>query len=143
MPPGWVPENPFSGLTPEELYALGDDSEEAERLMREFDAARSSAPVVGALDGQLVRLPGYVVPLDFEGTELSEFLLVPYFGACIHVPPPPANQIVYVTTSRPYAIEQLFDAVYVTGTLSAKPFLNELGDAGYQLAATRVQPYGK
>ena len=143
IPPGWVPFDPFARLTPEELDDLTDDSELAEKLMREFELAQASAPVVGELDGAEVRIPGYVVPLDFEGTELREFLLVPYFGACIHVPPPPANQIVYVTTEDPYELGDVFDAVWVTGRLTAQGHLNEVGDAGYTLAASRIERYSE
>ena len=56
-----------------------------------------------------VRLPGFMVPTDSEGTETSEFLLVPYFGTCIHVPPPPSNPIVYVKTGAGYPMKELFD----------------------------------
>ena len=102
---------------------------------------RTSAPVVGALDGQRVRLPGFVVPLDFEDTETSEFLLVPYFGACIHVPPPPSNQIVYVKTVAGYPLKELFDPVWVTGEIRTDAHLNEVGDAGYTMQATIIEPY--
>jgi len=100
-----------------------------------------SAPVVSELDGQKIRLPGFVVPLDFEGTETSEFLLVPYFGACIHVPPPPSNQIVYVKTVASYPLQGLFEPVWVTGEIRADAYLNDLGDAGYTLQATIIEPY--
>ena len=100
-----------------------------------------SAPVVGELDGQRIRLPGYVVPLDFEATDVAEFLLVPYFGACIHVPPPPSNQIVYVTTVAGYPLKELFEPVWVTGVIRTQAYLNEVGDAGYTLKATIIEPY--
>ena len=59
--------------------------------------------VVAELNGKRVRIGGYVVPLDFEATTIKEFLLVPFVGACIHVPPPPANQIVYVKADKGFA----------------------------------------
>ena len=93
------------------------------------------------LDGRKVRLPGFVVPLDFDGTGTSEFLLVPYFGACIHVPPPPPNQIVYVTTQPGYPLQDVFDAVWVTGVISTQAHLNEVGDAGYTMQAATVEPF--
>ena len=97
--------------------------------------------MVGALDGRQVRLPGFVVPLDFQDMETSEFLLVPYFGACIHVPPPPSNQIVYVRTVAGYPIKELFDPVWVTGVISTQAHPNEVGDAGYTMQATIIEPY--
>ena len=65
-----------------------------------------------SLNGQYVKLPGYVVPLESDaGGLLSEFLLVPYYGACIHVPPPPSNQIVYVRLNKPYLLKSMEDPV--------------------------------
>ena len=90
MPPDWDPLARLKELQ-SKTDGLQDGTAEADRVMREFINAGSSAPVVNALDGQAVKLPGFVVPLDFEGKKVSEFLLVPYFGACIHVPPPPAR----------------------------------------------------
>jgi hypothetical protein len=97
--------------------------------------------VVAALDGRRVRLPGYVVPLAFEGTGTTEFLLVPYVGACIHVPPPPPNQIVLVASETPYETEGYFEAVWVTGTMRTTAMSTELAEVGYALAADRVEPY--
>ncbi|OHC44405.1 MAG: hypothetical protein A3J25_09630, partial [Pseudomonadales bacterium RIFCSPLOWO2_02_FULL_63_210] len=79
-----------------DLSQLADALSEAGPASQQQSPA---APVVKELDGQAVKLPGYIVPLDVtdEG-RVTEFLLVPYFGACIHVPPPPSNQIVHVTT---------------------------------------------
>lgn len=141
MPKDWVPFDPWNDLDQNQIQKLTDGSAEEQRMMQEYIKAKSSAPVVAALDGQRVKLPGYVVPLDFDGTEVSEFLLVPYFGACIHVPPPPSNQIVFVKSGKPYTIDGMFTAVWVTGTLTTKAVLNLVGDAGYTLAATKIEPY--
>ena len=141
IPPDWNPFALLDALLKENPDGLQDGSPEADRLLREFVTAGANAPVVQELDGQAVRLPGYVVPLDFENESVSEFLLVPYFGACIHVPPPPANQIVYVKTDANYSPGGLFDVVWVTGTLHAEAFDNEVGDAGYTMLATTVEPF--
>jgi uncharacterized protein len=141
MPKDWMPFDPWSDLDQSQIDKLTDGSAEEKRLMRQYIEAQSSAPVVGALDGQRVRLPGYVVPLDYESTDVSEFLLVPYFGACIHVPPPPSNQIVYVKAKTPYSMNGMFTPVWVTGTLTTQAVLNLVGDAGYTLTATKVEPY--
>ena len=71
-----------------------------------------------ALNGQQVRLPGYLLPLEFTGNEVTEFLLVPWVGACIHTPPPASNQIVHVKTETPFAVRGSFDAVWVTGRIA-------------------------
>lgn len=95
------------------------------------------------LDGLEARIPGFVVPIETDGEgNLKEFFLVPYFGACIHVPPPPANQIVYVTTGEePASIRGTFDTVWVTGTLHTERTRQEKGTAGYTIRAEEVAPY--
>ena len=83
-------------------------------------------------------LGGYVVPLDFESTRVTEFLLVPFVGACIHVPPPPANQIVYVTSAEGFEVSGLFEPVTVVGTLRTSQASTGIADAGYSLDAESV-----
>jgi hypothetical protein len=91
--------------------------------------------------GQRVRLPGYAVPLEFDGTKVTSFLLVPYLGACIHVPPPPPNQIVFVRTREPIEIEEMFDAVYASGTLEADLTATEYAQVGYRIVDATVEYY--
>ena len=141
MPEGWDPFSVLDALMSDDAQNLADGSAQAETLMNAYRDAARSAPVVGALDGRQVRLPGFVVPLDFQDMETSEFLLVPYFGACIHVPPPPSNQIVYVRTVAGYPIKELFDPVWVTGVISTQAHPNDVGDAGYTMQATIIEPY--
>lgn len=101
-----------------------------------------AAPVVQALDGQEVRLPGYIVPLEVsEQGRVTEFLLVPYFGACIHVPPPPSNQIVHVTSELGVLMDALYQPFWVEGPLQVKSSSSELADAGYQMDANKIYPY--
>jgi uncharacterized protein len=105
--------------------------------------ARSSGSppaVVASLDGKRVQIGGYVVPLDFDATRVKEFLLVPFVGACIHVPPPPPNQIVYVKTDAGIDIKGTFDPVWVTGTLTVTSAFTGLAEAGYSLEAEKVEP---
>jgi hypothetical protein len=97
------------------------------------------APVVTALDGKRVRIGGYVVSLDFEATRVKEFLLVPFVGACIHVPPPPANQIVYVKSEKGFDVNGMFEPVWVTGTLKVTTAFTGLAEAGYSLEADTVE----
>ncbi len=98
--------------------------------------------VVEALDGEHVRIGGYVLPFDFTGShEISRFLLVPYVGACIHVPPPPPNQLVFVTTAEPIQVQGLWDPVYVEGIMRTQRHDNELGDTAYTLELIEMTPY--
>jgi len=121
---------------------LDDSDPRAKKILAELEDAWNKAPVVKSLDGKRVKLPGFVVPLEGDGKTLSEFLLVPYYGACIHVPPPPSNQTVYVKVPKGDAkIRKAFDTVWVTGTMSAKPFSSDLATAGYQIKADSVTPY--
>lgn len=98
--------------------------------------------VVPELDGQLVRVPGFVVPLEFTPTgELDEFLLVPYQGACIHLPPPPPNQIVYAVANEKQQFGDMWSPIWVIGIMRTKQFLNDLGDTAYTLEIQRWEPY--
>ncbi|MEO0881979.1 MAG: DUF3299 domain-containing protein [Pseudomonadota bacterium] len=90
--------------------------------------------VVEELEGKRIRLPGFVLPFEYvESGEISEFLLVPYFGACIHSPPPPPNQIVYVTAEAPMDIGDQWNPIWATGILRTTNHYNDLGDAAYTL----------
>jgi hypothetical protein len=108
-------------------------------IKRRQPGADQPPRVVTELNGKRVRIGGYVVPLDFEATTIKEFLLVPFVGACIHVPPPPANQIVYVRAEKGFVIGSTFDAVTVTGTIKTETALTGLADAGYSLDAETVE----
>lgn len=99
------------------------------------------APVVKELNGQSVSLPGFVVPLEGNSEVITEFLLVPYFGACIHVPPPPPNQIVHVTIKDGVPIESLYDAIVVTGVISTETWSGEIAQVGYKMKAVGVAPF--
>jgi len=99
------------------------------------------APVVKALDGKSVSLPGFVVPLEGDSELITEFLLVPYFGACIHVPPPPPNQLVHVTIKGGVPIDSLYDAIVVTGVIKTQTWSGEIAQVGYQIQAVGVAPF--
>lgn len=94
------------------------------------------------LDGKLVRIPGFVVPLDDFQEEGAEFLLVPYYGACVHTPPPPPNQIVMVGMAGKKSVKlNLFDAVWMSGRLKIATVESPYGAVGYQLEGLKVEPY--
>lgn len=93
------------------------------------------------LDGSQVKIPGFVIPLEGDENKVTEFLLVPYFGACIHVPPPPPNQIIYVNFPEGAPIQQLWDVVYVIGTLKTETVSHELAETAYVIQGTAVAEY--
>ena len=98
--------------------------------------------VVEELNGVLVKIPGFVVPLEVSAEgKVSEFLLVPYFGACIHYPPPPANQIVYITAEEPMDLESTWEPIWATGELRTEFRESDLAYSGYTMAAQAIEIY--
>jgi hypothetical protein len=138
VPKGWDPFARFKGMN---LGMLSDSSPRVLQLMRELREALDNAPTVAALDGAAVKLPGYVVPLEEVKGELKEFLLVPYFGACIHTPPPPANQIIHVVAAKPVKGIRSMEAVWVSGTLKTLRGDSVMGTSGYRMEAVAVDRY--
>jgi hypothetical protein len=95
-----------------------------------------------SLEGATVRLPGFIVPLEaVKNGGVGEFLLVPYFGSCIHVPPPPPNQIVYVHVSKRAGIESIYEAYWITGKLHLQTKTTRLGSTAYELSADKIEIY--
>lgn len=116
----------------------------------EMDVANDTwAPIYDAnakklnetLNGVRIRVPGYIIPLKLDAAGVTEFILVPYVGACIHVPPPPPNQLVFTTTKKPWPSDQLWDAVWVTGTLRTRLQDAGIAETGYALEADKMDPY--
>ncbi|HDC4322694.1 DUF3299 domain-containing protein [Aeromonas hydrophila] len=93
------------------------------------------------LDNQKVRIPGFVVPLEGDAKKITAFLLVPYFGACIHVPPPPTNQVVYVSYPKGAPVDDLWDAIWVKGKMRTVSSSHEMATASYSMEAVEVSVY--
>ena len=118
--------------------------EEAEAWMKDQEGVDHSGGMmvntfqsdktVPEMDGLEIRIPGFVVPVETTETgRLKEFFLVPYFGACIHVPPPPANQIIYGRLDEPIEMVNIWDAFWMEGTLNIEDISNETADAAYTM----------
>ncbi len=118
---------------------LADTDPAAIELARHMREAWDNAPTNRALDGALVRLSGYVVPLDMDRNDMRTFLLVPYFGACIHVPAPAANQLVLVQMGAQAVPLRSMDTVWVSGRLRTARSGSAMGVSGYALEAHHVQ----
>ena len=89
-----------------------------------------------------IRIPGYVVPVDYNSKgAITSFFLVPYFGACIHVPPPPPNQIIYVRYPAGFSIQALYEPFWVTGTLKVETMQSEIAESLYTLQGTAIDAY--
>ncbi len=139
IPEDWRPETLMAAYDTENL---SDDDPRAQELLDKLTTLWKEAPIVPALAGQRVRLPGFVVPLEMDEKKIGQFLLVPYYGACIHTPPPPANQTVHVVIRENDVFQgQLFDVVWVTGTMRIERLSSELAEAGYRLEDASVAPY--
>jgi hypothetical protein len=138
VPADWDPFKEFKGL---DFQLLSDSDPRASQMMKKMREVWDNAPVNAALLGQLVRIPGFVVPLEDSKDGLKEFLLVPYFGACIHSPPPPSNQIVHVLPRSPARGVRSMDAVWISGVLATVRTDSYMGAASYRIEAVSVLPY--
>jgi len=138
VPKGW---DPMKGLATGNLGLLNDGDPKAQDMLNKLREAWDNAPTVAALNGAAIKLPGYLVPLDETKAGITEFLLVPYFGACIHTPPPPANQIVLVQPAKPLQGFRSMDTVWVRGTLRVARTGSPMGTSGYRLEAALIDRY--
>jgi hypothetical protein len=139
-----IPEDyrPDTLLAEYQIDDMADDDPRAIELMDKLRDLWDQAPVRQELDGEQIKLPGFIVPVEADENETTGFLLVPYYGACVHVPPPPANQTVYVLTEAGKGTApDLFDVVWVTGTMSVNRIDNDIAEAGYTIYASDVAPY--
>lgn len=134
----WDELIPEGAIQPKE-YTIEELHELDELLAQEEENADiAGRQFVQAFAGKKIKLPAYVVPLDSDGESYNEFLLVPYFGACIHVPPPPPNQIIYGVDKKGIK-NQLFDAVWAYGTLQIETNTSELAEAGYSMKVDKIE----
>lgn len=138
VPKDWKPQEQ---LDRKKAASLNDGDALAQEMMKELRVVLDAAPTVPAMHGAAIRLPGFVVPLEQTREGITEFLLVPYHGACIHTPPPPANQIVHVKVKEPIRDIRSMSAVWVTGVLQAVRKDSGMGVSGYALELARIEPY--
>jgi hypothetical protein len=136
-PKDWDPLKQFRGTN---FGALNDADPKAIAMLQRMRETWDNAPTNNALDGQLIRIAGYLVPLDETPNGLTNFLLVPYFGACIHTPPPPANQILHVRPKQGAKFRSM-DTVWVTGKLQTLRNDSMMGVSGYHVTADTVTKY--
>jgi len=144
MPDLWVKEMSKEMAALSKLSYMQDTSEEANKAMNAVRKKLDEAPIVKAHLNKKIRIPGYAVPLDAERSDKREFLLVPYFGACIHTPPPPANQIVLVRPTAQSKIKKMpesMDVLWVEGELKEGRISTSQGVSGYMLEAVTIAPY--
>lgn len=130
IPPGV----PYSQIIGEGEMDIVNDT-----WLPEFD--ENATKLNDALDGAYIKMPGYMLPLDMSTAGVTSFIMVPYVGACIHTPPPPANQLVFVDSETPWPTDDLWDPVWVTGWMRHALQSTTLADIGYALSADRIEVF--
>lgn len=142
MPADFDPNTMYNELdfASYDIVTLDDSDPEAQRLLADLMIINASAPMVDELEGKNVKIPGFIVPLEMNEDKVLSFFLVPYFGACIHTPPPSANQMVYVETTG-IKLRSLDEPVWVSGEITLESVDNELGMAGYTIRTDIVDSY--
>ncbi|MDR2300670.1 MAG: DUF3299 domain-containing protein [Deltaproteobacteria bacterium] len=138
MPAGWDPVAIFDDL---KINDMEDDDPRIDLIIDEFLRRWNDSPTNPEVNSKRLKIPGFVVPLDFEQEKVDEFFLVPFFGACIHVPPPPPNQIILVRLKKPIEGLGVMEVVWVYGKISVEKVTTDIGNSGYSLAADKVEFY--
>ncbi len=137
IPAEWMPDSEL--VFKYNNGEIGDEDPRIVALKKKMAQLEKLAPVNETLNGLRVKIPGFVVPLEGDGSKVTEFLLVPYHGACVHVPPPPPNQLIHVR-SKP-TTRKLMETVSVTGTMKVIKTKNKIAETGYTLHADRIEAY--
>ena len=127
------------GVPYSEIVAAGEMDETNDIWQPVFD--ENATKLNPVLDGAYIKMPGYIIPIDQSTDGVTSFVLVPYVGACLHTPPPPANQLVFVTTNKPWPSDNLWDAVWVTGQMQHELQSTEVAETGYLLKAEEMEIY--
>lgn len=149
MPADWDPMKPVKGL---DFSTLQDSDPRAIEALQKVKDFWNDAPIEPKMDGVRIKIPGFVVPLDADLDHAKDFLLVPYFGACIHVPPPPSNQIIYILTPEHLSKTQnkalkkaleLQGPIYVSGKIETIPSNTAMAFASYRMQAEDIETYKK
>ena len=121
------------GSTQDSVEAFTDKQLKDEQATR-FQQALVSTKVVNTYQGKAIRIPGFIVPLESdEEQRVTEFFIVPYFGACLHMPPPPPNQIIYAKHSPGIELDNLYDPFWFEGTLEISKEVHAVGTSAYRL----------
>ena len=140
MPEGWR-KKVILELTRMRRYgSLTDGDPRADEAYARLKKTWDAAPPTKTYIGKPIRIAGYVVPLDAERMQSSDFLLVPYFGACVHSPPPPANQIILIKPPKGSRFRTM-DAIWVEGILTEGKTSSEVGTSTYILTADKITLY--
>lgn len=138
VPKGWNPAAELKGI---DFAKLDDADPRATEALDKLKKAFDNAPAEPAMNGKKGRIAGFVLPLERQGDKVTEFLIVPYFGACIHTPPPPANQIIHAKSAKPLAGVKMMVPIWTYGTFTVQHGETKWGVAGYRLTVDKIEPY--
>lgn len=107
-----------------------------------YQQALASTRIIPEMDGQAIRIPGFIVPLEFDDEQtITQFFLVPFFGACIHVPPPPPNQIIFVNFPQGLKLDALYDPFWISGIVNTSVVENDMATAAYSMQMQSYEAY--
>lgn len=107
-----------------------------------YHQALASTRIIPAINNAAIRLPAYIVPLEFDDTQrVTQFFLVPFFGACIHLPPPPPNQTIFVNYPQGFTLESLYDPYWVSGVIKTSLVENDMAIAAYSMEVHALDIY--
>ena len=113
-----------------------------QRAENNYERALVSTNIIEAMDGKHIEVPGFIVPVEFNGAQIvTSFFLVPYFGACLHMPPPPPNQIIYIEIEDGFLLQELYDPVVVSGKLSVALFEDQIATSAYSMTLDKIRMY--
>lgn len=122
--------------------AVGDAVAQKDQPATDWDRALQSTNVRPEFNGQKIRIPGFVVPIEFDDDQVvTEFFLVPYYGACIHLPPPPPNQLILMQSAKGVKMDTIYDPFWVEGTLYSEVKTNDIATSAYRMTVDRIEPY--
>jgi len=127
------------GVPYSEIIGEGEMDERNDLWLPIFDS--NATKLNPSLDGAYIKMPGYIIPMELNADGVKTFVLVPYVGACLHVPPPPPNQLVFVTAETPWPSEDLWEAVWVTGKMTHDIQDTDVAQVGYALDASKIEVY--
>lgn len=127
------------GVPYSEIIGEGEMDERNDTWRPVFDS--NATKLNPALDNAFIKMPGFIIPVDKGEAGVTEFILVPYTGACLHTPPPPANQLVFVKTENPWPSDDLWDPVWVTGMMQHEVQSTDIADIGYSMIAEKMEVY--
>lgn len=107
-----------------------------------YQQALVSTKIVPEMNNQPIRVPGFIVPLTFaEDLSITQFFLVPFFGACIHLPPPPPNQIIFVNYPKGLALEDMYSPYWISGIVKTQLVENNTATSAYSMALDAYELY--